>query len=126
MFKLDNDNNNNNNNKKSPYRTVDVNVSGARFAIGDIMPVDVNNDYTDDVAYFGVYGRSPSGGIFGALYRLNLSSWTVSQAFDFGSNPAPVFGAPNYTLDENGNFWCFLAQVNTLATRTKTYLTPTT
>jgi type IV pilus assembly protein PilY1 len=92
----------------SLYKTVNVNVSGAAVAIGDIMPVDVNNDYTDDVAYFGVYGvRSSIGAVYGALYRLNLSNWSVSQAFDFGSNPAPVFGAPNYTLDENGNFWVF-------------------
>ncbi|SNZ12206.1 pilus assembly protein [Hydrogenobacter hydrogenophilus] len=94
-------------NDGSLARTVNVPVSGASVAIGDIMPVDVNNDYTDDVAYFGVYGSGSSGGVFGALYRLNLSSWTVSQAFSFGSSPAPVFGAPNYTLDENGNFWVF-------------------
>jgi len=94
-------------NDGSLARTVNVPVSGASVAIGDIMPVDVNNDYTDDVAYFGVYGSRSSGGVFGALYRLNLSSWTVSQAFSFGSSPAPVFGAPNYTLDENNNLWVF-------------------
>lgn len=91
----------------SLYKTISVNASSAKFAIGDIMPVDVNNDYSDDVAYFGLYGIKSSGGVFGALYRLNLTSWTVSKAFDFGSSPAPVFGAPNYTLDENGNFWVF-------------------
>jgi len=94
-------------NDGSPVRTINVNVPSATVAIGDIMPVDVNNDYTDDVAYFGVYGARSSGGVFGALYRLNLSTWTVSQAFSFGSSPAPVFGAPNYTLDENGNLWVF-------------------
>lgn len=92
----------------SLFNSIEVPVSGANVAVGDIMPVDVNNDYTDDVAYFGVYGvRSNIGAIYGALYRLNFSTWGISQAFGFGSNPAPVFGAPNYTLDENNNFWVF-------------------
>jgi type IV pilus assembly protein PilY1 len=94
-------------NDGSPVRTINVSVLSATVAIGDIMPVDVDNDYTDDVAYFGVYGARSSGGVFGALYRLNLSTWTVSQAFNFGSSPTPVFGAPNYTLDENGKLWVF-------------------
>ncbi len=95
-------------NDGSLFRSINVRVSGANVAVGDIMPVDVNNDYTDDVAYFGVYGiRSNTGNVYGALYKLNFSNWSISQAFDFGNSPAPVFGAPNYTLDENGNFWVF-------------------
>lgn len=80
------------------------------------MPVDIDNDYNDDVAYFGLYGKKQSGSIFGALMRLKFkdqnvyldpNNWTVSQAFDFGNSPAPVFGAPSYALDEYNNFWVF-------------------
>ncbi|MFN7065375.1 MAG: pilus assembly protein [Aquificaceae bacterium] len=88
-------------------RTVDVRIPGTSFAIGDIMPVDINNDYKDDVAYFGVYGKRADGRVYGALMKLDLRNWTTSQAFDFGDSPSPVFGAPSYTLDENGNFWVF-------------------
>ncbi len=77
------------------------NIPGCnKIAVGDIMPVDVNNDYSDDVAYFGVYGSN-----CGSLMKLNFSNWSVSQALNLTS--APFFGAPDYTLDENNNFWVF-------------------
>ncbi len=76
-------------------------------ALGDIAAVDINNDYNDEYAYFGAYGTKSNGSLFGALYRLNISSWTISQAFDFGNSAAPVFAAPNFTKDEFGNFWVF-------------------
>ncbi|MCY0867131.1 MAG: PilC/PilY family type IV pilus protein [Aquificaceae bacterium] len=109
--------------------TEDVNVPGASFAIGDIMPVDIDNDYNDDVAYFGLYGKKQSGSIFGALMRINFraqngylnpNNWTVSQAFDFGNSPAPVFGAPSYTLDEYNNFWVFFGTGKYLSLADKT------
>ncbi|MFZ8784426.1 pilus assembly protein [Thermocrinis sp.] len=96
---------------------------GVSFAVGDIAVVDVDNDYQDDVIYFGVYGKT-STGVWGNFYRLSLRSGngykTVSSltqsdvctAIDFGTfatggNTPPVFGAPNFTKDENGKLWVF-------------------
>ncbi|SHK13936.1 pilus assembly protein [Thermocrinis minervae] len=92
----------------SLYKQISIKVPGVSgLAVGDIAVVDINNDYSDEYAYFGVYGVKSSGGVYGALYRLDLSSWNLSQAFDFGNSPAPVFAAPTFTKDEYGNLWVF-------------------
>jgi type IV pilus assembly protein PilY1 len=86
--------------------------------------VDVDNDYQDDVLYFGVYGRTNTGNVWGNFYRLSLKSGTgykrvssltqsdICTAIDFSDfatagNTPPVFGAPNFTKDENGKLWVF-------------------
>lgn len=98
--------------------------SGMRFAVGDIAVVDVDNDYRDDVLYFGVYGRTNAGNVWGNFYRLSLRSGSgyksvsaltqsdICTAIDLGTfatagNTPPVFGAPNFTKDEFGNLWVF-------------------
>jgi len=98
--------------------------SGVSFAVGDIAVVDVDSDYQDDVIYFGVYGRTNAGNVWGNFYRLSLKSGTgyksvsaltqsdVCTAIDLstfatGGNTPPVFGAPNFTKDENGKLWVF-------------------
>jgi type IV pilus assembly protein PilY1 len=98
--------------------------SGVNFAVGDIAVVDVDNDYQDDVIYFGVYGRTSTGNVWGNFYRLSLRSGTgyksvstltqsdVCTAIDLGTfatggNTPPVFGTPNFTKDENGKLWVF-------------------
>jgi len=92
--------------------------------VGDIAVVDVDSDYQDDVIYFGVYGRTNAGNVWGNFYRLSLKSGTgyksvsaltqsdVCTAIDLstfatGGNTPPVFGAPNFTKDENGKLWVF-------------------
>jgi type IV pilus assembly protein PilY1 len=49
-------------------------ASGVNFAVGDIAVVDVDNDYQDDVIYFGVYGKTNAGKVWGNFYRLSLKS----------------------------------------------------
>jgi len=97
-----------------------------KFAVGDIAVVDVDNDYQDDVIYFGVYqnARKRKGNIWGNFYRLSLRSGSgyksvsaltssdICTAIDLGTfatggNTPPVFGAPNFTKDENGKLWVF-------------------
>lgn len=81
-------------------------------AIGDIWPIDVDNDYQDDVLYFGTYNTNS-----GKFYRLtlrnasggyreiaSLSNNDISVAF----NPnAPIFSAPAFTMDKPGNLWVY-------------------
>jgi type IV pilus assembly protein PilY1 len=96
------------------------------FAVGDIAVVDVDNDYQDDVIYFGVYGRTNAGRVWGNFYRLRLKSESGSgyksvrdltssdicpaidlSTFATAGNTPPVFGAPNFTKDELGRLWVF-------------------
>lgn len=109
-------------------------------AVGDTMPVDVDNDYQDDVIYFGLYGKYKSGNNnynFGKFYRLNLKNSTggykdipslttndLSEAinmndFSTNNNIPPVFGAPNFTKDENGKLWVFLGTGKLLTSNDK-------
>ncbi len=55
---------------KSVELPLPSNVPGA--AVGNIKAVDVNNDYQDDVLYFGVYGETTDEIQWGTLYRLPL------------------------------------------------------
>jgi len=99
-------------------------TGGVNFAVGDIAVVDVDSDYQDDVIYFGVYGKTNAGKVWGNFYRLSLKSGsgykTVSaltqsdvctaidlSTFATGGNTPPVFGAPNFTKDEFGKLWVF-------------------
>jgi Tfp pilus tip-associated adhesin PilY1 len=96
------------------------------FAVGDIAVVDVDNDYKDDVIYFGVYGRTNAGKVWGNFYRLSLRSESGSgyksvddptfgnicpaidlSTFATAGDTPPVFGAPNFTKDELGRLWVF-------------------
>jgi type IV pilus assembly protein PilY1 len=98
--------------------------SGVSFAVGDIAVVDVDSDYQDDVIYFGVYGKTNAGNVWGNFYRLSLRSGSgyksvsaltssdICTAIDLSTfatagNTPPVFGAPNFTKDENGKLWVF-------------------
>jgi hypothetical protein len=98
--------------------------SGVSFAVGDIAVVDVDSDYQDDVIYFGVYGKTNTGNVWGNFYRLSfksgsgyksvsaLTSSDICTAIDLSTfatagNTPPVFGAPNFTKDENGKLWVF-------------------
>jgi type IV pilus assembly protein PilY1 len=109
----------------SIVRSIDIEVpKGKKFAVGDIAVVDVDNDYQDDVIYFGVYGRTNAGNVWGNFYRLSLRSGSgyksvraltssdICTAIDLGTfatagNTPPVFGAPNFTKDELGRLWVF-------------------
>jgi type IV pilus assembly protein PilY1 len=92
--------------------------------VGDIAVVDVDNDYQDDVIYFGVYGKTNMGKVWGNFYRLSLKSGSgyksvsaltssdICTAMDLSTfasagNTPPVFGAPNFTKDEFGRLWVF-------------------
>lgn len=98
--------------------------SGVRAAVGDIMPFDVDNDYRDDVLYFGLYGRDNNGNSWGNFYRLPLRSGNTYKTvaslgatdisiavnlsdFNTDSHRPPVFGAPTATKDEMSKVWVF-------------------
>lgn len=88
-------------------------------AVGDTFPVDVDNDYSDDTIYFGLYGLKNQGNVWnnwGQFYRLviknGLSSASLSNAvnmetFNNNNQTPPITAAPNFTKDENGNLWVF-------------------
>ncbi|WP_037919803.1 pilus assembly protein [Sulfurihydrogenibium subterraneum] len=88
-------------------------------AVGDTFPVDVDNDYSDDTIYFGLYGLKKQGNVWnnwGQFYRLviknGLSSASLSNAVDMetftnNNHTPPVTAAPNFTKDEKGNLWVF-------------------
>ncbi|PMP71843.1 MAG: pilus assembly protein PilY [Thermodesulfovibrio aggregans] len=76
-------------------------------AVGDIMPVDFDFDYSDDVLYFGTYTTNS-----GNFYRIYLKGKTVSGLSDSDITKAvsvsrPVFAAANFTVDEFGKLWVF-------------------
>jgi Tfp pilus tip-associated adhesin PilY1 len=105
-------------------KNVNIPATGVNFAVGDIAVVDVDSDYQDDVIYFGAYGKTNAGNVWGNFYRLSLRSGTgyksvsaltssdICTAIDLGTfatagNTPPVFGAPNFTKDEFGRLWVF-------------------
>jgi Tfp pilus tip-associated adhesin PilY1 len=110
--------------RNGEIKGVVIPASGVNFAVGDIAVVDVDNDYRDDVIYFGAYGKTNAGNVWGNFYRLSLRSGsgyktvsTLTQSdictaiklddFATADNTPPVFGAPNFTKDENGRLWVF-------------------
>jgi type IV pilus assembly protein PilY1 len=105
-------------------RSIDIEAPKNKFAVGDIAVVDVDNDYQDDVIYFGVYQNARKRDIWGNFYRLSLRSGNsyksvsaltkndICTAVDLGTFATgrftpPVFSALNFTKDENGNLWVF-------------------
>ncbi len=96
----------------------------ASAAVGDIMPVDVDFDYSDDAIYFGVYTQNS-----GDFYRISLrsgsgyksiSALTDSDISKAVSISAPVFAAPTFTKDEFGKLWVFFGTGRYLTDSDKT------
>ncbi|WP_297210811.1 MULTISPECIES: pilus assembly protein [Thermodesulfovibrio] len=109
----------------SLVKSLTVNVVGALAAVGDIYNVDVDDDYQDDVIYFGLYGKTTTDNSWGNFYKISLRSGssykTISSlndshislavnlsTFKTGNHQPPVFAAPAFTLDESSNLWIFL------------------
>jgi len=81
-------------------------------AVGHLRAVDFDNDYVDDLIYFGTYNETS-----GNLYRISfkntngsykdVSSLTNSDIKSvFSSNLGkPVFAAPQMTFDQTRNLW---------------------
>jgi len=97
----------------SPVKTLTVKEGNNKVtaAVGDIMSVDVDNDYSDDVIYFGTYTTNS-----GNFYRISLktggnyiaiSSLSDSNITKAVSISSPVFAAPTFTKDEFDNLWVF-------------------
>jgi len=119
-------------------KTIDIPIpNNVSAAVGDITVVDVDSDYQDDVIYFGAYGKDNSGKYWGNFYRLSLRSGnnykTVSSlrsndicnVVDLGSfrtagHSPPVFGAANFTKDENNKLWVFFGTGRYLSQNDKT------
>jgi type IV pilus assembly protein PilY1 len=82
------------------------------IAVGHLRAVDFDNDYVDDLIYFGTYNETS-----GNLYRISfkntdgsykdvssLSDGDIKQVFN--SYPGkPVFSAPQMTFDQSRNLW---------------------
>lgn len=90
--------------------------SGLNAAVGDIMPSDVDLDYSDDVLYFGVY-TSDSGDFYRLIIKNGLANAQLSKAM---SVSRPIFAAPTFTKDEDGNFWVFFGTGRFLGDSDKT------
>ncbi len=89
-------------------------------AVGDIMPVDVDFDYSDDAIYLGTYTTNS-----GDFYRIYLKGKSVSALSDNDIKKAvsvsrPVFAAPNFTVDELGKLWVFFGTGRYLGDSDKT------
>jgi len=119
-------------------KTIDIPIpNNVSAAVGDIAVVDVDSDYQDDVIYFGAYGKDNSGKYWGNFYRLSLRSGnnykTVSslrsndicnvvdlESFKTAGHSPPVFGAANFTKDENNKLWVFFGTGRYLSQNDKT------
>ncbi|MEJ2418796.1 MAG: PilC/PilY family type IV pilus protein, partial [Exilibacterium sp.] len=79
--------------------------------VGDLTSVDWDNDYTDDVVYFGTVQdtvAAPSGQLMrfkpGSNFNLSLSSF--SKLIDkIGGVAKPFSGKPHVTLSAKGDHW---------------------
>lgn len=92
----------------------EIPLSRSNEAVGDIRPIDYDNDYNDDLIYFGTYNSRNQRGL---LFRLSfkdsngtyksiasLSNSDIKVALlDFPERP--IFAAPELTLDESKNIW---------------------
>ena len=115
---------------------VSINLpADTRAAVGDIYPIDFDNDYRDDSLYFGMYGKYQVGTnwySWGGFFRLrlrntadtslastngykaitSLTSSDISAVVDLrdyatGNHIPPVFGAPTFSRDDEGNLWVY-------------------
>ncbi len=80
-------------------------------AVGDLMPVDVDGDYSDDAIYFGVYTQTS-----GDFYRLRLrsgesykeiSSLVSSDITKAVSISRPIFAASAFAKGPDGKLWVY-------------------
>lgn len=83
--------------------------------VGDLTAMDWNNDFQDDVVYFGTAGRN-SGVDTGHLFRMLLpSSFSIeSSTFNYllsgavnSDDNQPFLSAPLATIDQRGIAWVF-------------------
>ncbi len=94
-------------------------------AVGDVIEFDIDNDYQDDVIYFGMYGYENNGNSWGGIYRIALKTESgykdpatislsdikkVVELSDFKTQNhiPPVFGGVTATKDEKGRLWVYL------------------
>lgn len=90
--------------------------SGLNAAVGDLMPSDVDLDYSDDVIYFGTYTTN-SGDFYRLVIKNGIANAQLSKAMNVSR---PIFAAPTFTKDEDGNFWVFFGTGRFLGDSDKT------
>jgi Tfp pilus tip-associated adhesin PilY1 len=77
------------------------------MAIGEIMEVDSDNNYSNDTLFFGTYNDKT-----GALYSVDvengvdINNLAIQQILGRKFN-APYFSKPENTFDEYGNLWIY-------------------
>ncbi|MEM3448845.1 MAG: PilC/PilY family type IV pilus protein [Nitrososphaerota archaeon] len=95
-------------------------------AIGDLNALDFDSDYYDDAIYFGTYS---SGFSSGDLYRIALRSNSgITRISDLANGDVrkvvsvgkPIFAAPVFSKDEDGNLWVFFGTGRFLAPSDRT------
>lgn len=94
-------------------------------AVGDLFTIDIDDDYQDDVIYFGMYGYYSDGKSWSGLYRIVLNtgngykdpqSISVNDikpvvdmnSFNTNGHMPPIFSSPAASFDENGQLWIYL------------------
>ena len=75
--------------------------------VGDTSSADLDQDYQDDVVYFGLNSTSSSGGIVthtGDLYRYIIPNNDFEMLLEIGQ---PVFSKPLSYVDGNDRSWVY-------------------
>ncbi|BCE00842.1 pilus assembly protein [Marinicellulosiphila megalodicopiae] len=83
---------------------------------GDVTSVDLDNDYVDDVLYFGNVNAEYTTSIYGELVRVQLNLMSDISPTNYGKptnisintmldTERPVVAAPHFVIDEKGENW---------------------
>jgi type IV pilus assembly protein PilY1 len=86
------------------------NAANGSTAVGELLPLDPDQDNLTDAVYFGTYGGPTANA--GNLLRLHLSdtvsNWDLSLAARIGSSTdRPFFAAPGAALDPGDDLWIY-------------------
>ncbi len=95
-------------NLKNGELVSEVNIDNGR-AVGEVMEVDSDNNYSDDTLFFGTYDNE-TGSFYAADIKNNVENARItnilSSLADFN---APYFAKPENTFDDYGNIWVYIA-----------------
>jgi len=89
-----------------------LNIGVSNQAVGHLRAIDFDNDYSDDLIYFGTYNET-SGNLFRISFKNSdgtykdvseLNDSDVKAVFSSPLNK-PIFGSPQITLDPTKNLW---------------------
>ncbi len=70
--------------------------------VGGLNKVDWNNDYQDDVVYFGTIGKAGSAASEGGIFRLLMTDDSLPRLYNANK---PISAAPLLSTDNNNAHW---------------------